>query len=217
MTADGPDDATLMARHVDGDPDAFGILVRRHRERLWAVAMRTLGDREEAADALQDALVSAFRRAHTFRGDAAVTTWMHRIVVNACLDRVRRRKARPAEPLPEDEDRMEELGETLDEDPAAAIEQRSAVLRALRTLPEPQRAAIVLVDMEGYSVEEAARILECAVGTIKSRCARGRAKLLPLLRHLRTGDPAGNHARGPAVPPATVTTHDKQPGGDGDG
>ena len=217
MTDDGPDDASLMARHVDGDPDAFAILVRRHRERLWPVAMRTLGDREEAADALQDALVSAFRRADTFRGDAAVTTWMHRIVVNACLDRVRRRKARPAEPLPEDEDRMEEMGETLDEDPAAAIEQRSAVLRALRTLPEPQRAAIVLVDMEGYSVEEAARILECAVGTIKSRCARGRAKLLPLLRHLRTADPAGNHSRGPAVPPATLTMRDKQPGGDGDG
>jgi RNA polymerase sigma-70 factor, ECF subfamily len=217
VTQAEPDDATLLARHVDGDPDAFGVLVHRHRERLWAVAMRTLGDREEAADALQDALVSAFRRAGTFRGDAAVTTWMHRIVVNACLDRVRRRKARPAETLPEDEDRMEELGETLDEDPAAAIEQRNAVLRALRTLPEPQRAAIVLVDMEGYSVEEAARILECAVGTIKSRCARGRAKLLPLLRHLRTADPAGNHPRGPAVPPATVTMRDKQPGGDGDG
>jgi RNA polymerase sigma factor (sigma-70 family) len=213
VTQAEPDDATLLARHVDGDPDAFGVLVHRHRDRLWAVAMRTLGDREEAADALQDALVSAFRRADTFRGDAAVTTWMHRIVVNACLDRVRRRKARPAEPLPDDEDRMEELGETLDEDPAAAIEQRNAVLRALRTLPEPQRAAIVLVDMEGYSVEEAARILECAVGTIKSRCARGRAKLLPLLRHLR----AGNHSRGAAVPPATVTMHDQQPGGDGDG
>ena len=213
MTDEGPDDATLMARHVAGDPDAFGIIVQRHRDRLWAVAIRTLGDREEAADALQDALVSAFRRAESYRGDAAVTTWMHRVVVNACLDRIRRRKARPAEPLPEDEDRMEELGETLEEDPAAALEERSAVLQALRTLPEPQRAAIVLVDMEGYPVEEAARILDCAVGTIKSRCARGRAKLLPLLRHLRTG----NQPSGSAVPPATVTMLDEQRRGGGDG
>jgi RNA polymerase sigma factor (sigma-70 family) len=213
VTDEGPDDANLMARHVAGDPDAFGIIVQRHRDRLWAVAIRTLGDREEAADALQDALVSAFRRAESYRGDAAVTTWMHRIVVNACLDRIRRRKARPAEPLPEDEDRMEELGETLEADPAAALEERSAVLEALRTLPEPQRAAIVLVDMEGYPVEEAARILDCAVGTIKSRCARGRAKLLPLLRHLRTG----NQPSGSAVPPATVTTLDEQRRGGGDG
>jgi RNA polymerase sigma factor (sigma-70 family) len=212
-----PDDAELLARHVAGDPNAFGVLVKRHRDRLWAVALRTLGDREEAADALQDAFVSAFRRAESFRGDAAFTTWMHRIVVNACLDRVRRRKARPAEPLPEDEDRMEELGQTLDGDPAAVIEQRSAVLRALRTLPDPQRAAIVLVDMEGYSVEEAARMLGCATGTIKSRCARGRAKLLPLLRHLRSPDPSGNPPGDEAVRPASVTALDEQRRGGGDG
>jgi RNA polymerase sigma factor (sigma-70 family) len=217
VTDAAPDDAELMAQHVAGDPDAFGVLVQRHRDRLWAVALRTLGDREEAADALQDALVSAFRRAESFRGDAAVTTWMHRIVVNACLDRVRRRKARPAEPLPEDDDRMEELGEVDEVDAAVAVEERSTVLNALRTLPEPQRNAIVLVDMEGYRVEEAARILGCAVGTIKSRCARGRAKLLPLLEHLRSGDVTGNPAAGTAVPPSTVTLVDEQRRGGGDG
>lgn len=217
MTEPAPDDAELLARHVAGDPDAFGVLVQRHRDRLWAVALRTLGDREEAADALQDAFISAFRRAGSFRGDAAFTTWMHRIVVNACLDRIRRRKARPTEPLPEDEDRMEELGERLDEDPATAVEERSTVLRALRTLPEPQRNALVLVDMEGYPVEEAARILGCAVGTIKSRCARGRAKLLPLLRHLRSPDHAGNPPDERPVPPATVTMFDETQGGGGRG
>jgi RNA polymerase sigma factor (sigma-70 family) len=217
VTEAEPDDAELLARHVAGDPDAFGVLVKRHRDRLWAVALRTLGDPEEAADALQDAFVSAFRRAESFRGDAAFTTWMHRIVVNACLDRVRRRKARPAEPLPEDEDRMAEIGEALDEDPAATVEQRSVVLKALRTLPEPQRNALVLVDMEGYPVEEAARILGCAVGTIKSRCARGRAKLLPLLRHLRSPDSARNPTGTAAVPPATVTTMDETKRGGGDG
>src|SRR3990170_2117485 len=89
------DDRTLLQRHVDGDADAFGELVRRHRNRLWAVALRTTSDPEEAADALQDALLSAFRRADSFRGDSAVTTWLHRIVVNACLDRMRRQRARP--------------------------------------------------------------------------------------------------------------------------
>src|SRR6266699_5648147 len=90
-----PPDAELLRRHVEGDPDAFGQLFVRHRDRLWAVAVRTLSDPEEAADALQDAMISAFRRAESFRGDAAVTTWLHRIVVNACLDRMRRRAARP--------------------------------------------------------------------------------------------------------------------------
>jgi RNA polymerase sigma factor (sigma-70 family) len=217
VTEAAPDDAELLARHVAGDPHAFGVLVQRHRDRLWAVALRTLGDREEAADALQDAFVSAFRRAESFRGDAAFTTWMHRIVVNACLDRVRRRKARPAEPLPEDEDRMAELGQAVDVDPAATVEDRSVVLQALRTLPDPQRNAIVLVDMEGYPVEEAAKILGCAVGTIKSRCARGRAKLLPLLRHLRSPDPSGNPATGQPVPPKTVSMLDETQRGGGNG
>src|SRR5512139_4247194 len=84
-----------MRAHVAGDPAAFGEIVRRHRDRLWAVAIRTLGDREEAADAVQDALLSAFRSGSTsaaFRGEAAVTTWLHRIVVNACIDRARRER-----------------------------------------------------------------------------------------------------------------------------
>ncbi|HZM80697.1 MAG TPA: sigma-70 family RNA polymerase sigma factor, partial [Candidatus Limnocylindrales bacterium] len=88
MTADDPrGDSELLLAHAEGDPEAFAQLFRRHRDRLWAVALRTTGDREEAADALQDALIATFRRAGSYRGDAAVTTWLHRIVVNACLDR----------------------------------------------------------------------------------------------------------------------------------
>ena len=93
-------DAELLAAHVAGDPQAFNDLVIRHRDRLWAVALRTTGDAEEAADALQDGLISAFRNAASFRGEAAVTTWLHRVVVNASLDRLRRRKVRPTVPLP---------------------------------------------------------------------------------------------------------------------
>jgi RNA polymerase sigma-70 factor, ECF subfamily len=199
----GPDDRALLRAHVEGDPDAFGVLFARHRDRLWSVALRTSGDPEEAADALQDALVSAFRRAGSFRGDSAVSTWLHRIVVNACLDRYRRRKVRRLEPLPEDLDDRADLAVTGDQNDPADValehEQRVGVLRALATLPIDQRAALVLVDMEGYSIDEAASILGCATGTVKSRCSRGRARLAPLLASHRRNAGDGNPGAGPRV------------------
>lgn len=168
-------DAELLAGHVNGDSEAFGELFRRHRDRMWAIALRTLGDPEEAADALQDALISAFRRAGSFRGEAAVTTWLHRIVINACLDRIRRRAARPTVPL---------VDQPLP-DPVVAREVGLDVAAALARIPAEQRIAIVLIDMQGYTVEEAAAMLGIPTGTVKSRCARGRARLLPYLAHLR--------------------------------
>jgi RNA polymerase sigma-70 factor, ECF subfamily len=173
--------------HVDGDPEAFGQLFKRHKERLWAVAIRTLGDPEEAADALQDAMISAFRRAGSFRGDSAVTTWLHRIVVNAALDRMRRRTARPT--AGGDEQALDSLaggGGSLS-DPAGTTDTAMDVKAALRRLPPDQQAALVLVDMLGYSVADAAQVLGVSEGTVKSRCARGRARLLPRLSHLRPG------------------------------
>jgi RNA polymerase sigma factor (sigma-70 family) len=182
-------DAELLAAHVAGDPMAFSVLVARHKDRMWAVALRTMRNPEDAADALQDAYISAFRRAASFRGDSQLTTWLHRVVVNACLDRLRRNKVRATEPLPTDPDRAEELAANTDTtDPVLANEQRADIASALSQLNPDQRAALVLVDMEGYPVEEAARMLGCAVGTVKSRCARGRAKLVPLLKHLREPD-----------------------------
>jgi RNA polymerase sigma-70 factor (ECF subfamily) len=195
-TDEGRSDGDLMRAHAAGDPDAFGELVRRHRDRLWAVALRTLGHPEEAADALQDALVSAFRAGRggsAWRGDSAVTTWLHRIVVNACLDRARRRAVRPADPLP-DHDTLEVADR---HDHVAARTTALDVTAALATLPVEQRGALVLVDMYGWSVEDAAEVLDCPVGTVKSRCARGRARLLPLLGE-------GNQPGGPGVPPQTA-------------
>ncbi len=188
---DGPSDSDLLRRHVQGDSEAFGQLFRRHRERLWAVALRTLGDQEEAADALQDAMISAFRRAADFRGESAVTTWLHRIVVNACLDRVRRRAARPTVPLVDTEP-----------SPVAPVDSDTAldVRAALARLPVEQRAALVLVDVQGYSVAEAAVILDVAEGTVKSRCARGRARLAALLGYLRNPVPEAD------VPSQSATT-----------
>jgi len=170
-----------------GNPDAFGRLFLRHRDRLWAVAIRTLSDPEEAADALQDAMISAFRRAGGFRGDSAVTTWLHRIVINACFDRMRRKAARPAAGGA-DERTLDLLaiGQATP-DPSAASDVSLDVQSALRTLPPDQHAALVLVDMLGYSVADAAEILGVSQGTVKSRCARGRARLRPRLAHLRHG------------------------------
>jgi RNA polymerase sigma-70 factor (ECF subfamily) len=181
-------DADLIAAHVAGDPLAFTELVRRHRDRMWAIALRTLGDPDEAADAVQDALISAFRCAGGFRGQSQVITWLHRIVVNACLDRIRRNRARPTAPLPDCGPGEPAL--TLDA--MAARESRLAVDDALRSLPVEQRAAIVLVDVEGYSVAETAQLLGIAEGTVKSRCARGRARLAVLLGHLRNPDANAN-------------------------
>ena len=196
-------DAELLARHVAGDPDAFAELVRRHRDRLWAVALRTLGDREEAADALQDALVSAFRSAHTFRGQSAVTTWLHRITVNACLDRVRRAATRRTAPVA-DEQNLDALMEPEEsaEAPTERAELHRELVAALGTLPAEQRAALVLVDMQGYSVAEAAQVLDVPIGTIKSRCARGRARLLPLVRHLHAAGGGGPGDVAPVAPQA---------------
>ncbi len=170
VSGDPRTDPELLRAHVDGDRDAFGVLFARHRDRLWAVALRTVGNPEDAADGLQDGMIAAYRRADSFRGEAQVTTWLHRVVVNACLDRLRAARSRRAEPLPDD---LEEYGDrgslsvasSPAEDPAdlsVRDERRGQVLHALRELPVEQRAALVLVDMEGYSVAEAADILDCA-------------------------------------------------------
>ncbi|MFC7529009.1 RNA polymerase sigma factor SigM [Actinoplanes sp. GCM10030250] len=193
-----PSDAELIRAHVDGDTRAFAELVRRHRDRLWAVALRTTGDREEAADAVQDALLNAHRNAARFRGESAVTTWLHRIVVNACLDRIRRRQAHPTVPLP-DGNRSDDDNHAGPE-PAAPLPDQDTVLvvrDALAALPADQRAAIVLVDVQGYPVAEAAEMLGVAEGTVKSRCARGRARMALTLGYLRGRDtgPTGETGR----------------------
>ena len=194
--ADGPpSDTELLRRHVAGDSEAFGELFRRHRDRLWAVALRTVGDPEEAGDALQDAMISAFRRAGDFRGDSAVTTWLHRIVVNACLDRLRRKAARPAVSAG-DEQAFEALA-AQDSDPARTTDTRLDINAALQILPPQQRAALLVVDMLGFSVADAAIILDTSQGTVKSRCARARARLLPHVAHLR-----GNRSASESVSPA---------------
>ena len=154
------------------------------------MAIRTLGDPEEAADALQDAMIAAFRRASSFRGDSAVTTWLHRIVVNAALDRMRRRASRPTAGGQDEEalDALATSGRPLS-DPSGTSDTAMDVRAALRRLVPDQQAALVLVDMLGYSISDAADVLGVSEGTVKSRAARGRARLLPRLEHLRPSGP----------------------------
>jgi RNA polymerase sigma-70 factor (ECF subfamily) len=170
-------DAELLAAHVAGDRYAFEELFYRHRRQLHRVARLTSRSPEDAEDALQDAMVSAHRSAGSFRHDAAVSSWLHRIVVNACLDRLRRNKTH--------------LTTALDDvypvaDRTVQVETAIAVHRALMRLPVEQRAAVVAVDMHGYSVADTAAMLGVAEGTVKSRCARARARLAAILGYLET-------------------------------
>jgi len=168
-------DAELLAAHAAGDRYAFEELFLRHQRQLYRLARLTSRTCEDAADALQDAMLSAHRNAGSFRNDAAVSSWLYRIVVNACLDRLRRNKNHLAIQLEDDACWIS--------DPASQTDTAVVVQRALMRLPVSQRAAVVAVDMQGYSVADAARLLGVPQGTIKSRCARARARLALLLRY----------------------------------
>jgi RNA polymerase sigma-70 factor (ECF subfamily) len=163
-------DADLLAAHVAGDRYAFEELIGRHERRLYRLARRTTRNPEDAADAMQDAMLAAHRGAASFRHDAAVGSWLHRIVINACLDRLRR--TQPTTPLSDD---------TAVADRTSQVDTVLVVRRALMRLPAEQRAAVLAVDMHDYSVADAAALLGVAEGTVKSRCARGRARLAGLL------------------------------------
>ena len=180
------EDRQLLARHLAGDRDAFGTMADRHFQRLWPVALRICREPGLAEDALQDAMIAAMRNAGSFRGDARVTTWLHRIVVNACLDTLRRRKRVTLVELPDD------AGPSAVADADDILGQRELRLeveRALARLPADQRTAVVLVDVQGYSVAEAAAILGVPAGTVKSRSHRGRSRLAEHLAHLRNRTP----------------------------
>lgn len=168
-------DAELLAAHVAGDRYAFEELYRRHHRQLYRLARLTSRAREDAEDALQEAMLSAHRAAARFRYDSAVSSWLYRIVLNACFDRLRRGRPLATSTL-------YDVYPVADR--TAQVETTMMVLRALMRLPVEQAAAAVAVDMMGYSVAETARMLKVAEGTVKSRCARARARLAVLLGYL---------------------------------
>ena len=181
-------DADLLAAHVAGDRYAFEELFYRLHRQLHRLAEITSRNREDAADALQDAMLSAHRNASRFRHDASVSSWLYRIVVNACLDRLRRNKSHLTTTL---EDDAYPVG-----DPTPGVDTTLVIERALMRLPVEQRAAVVAVDMQGFSVAETAQLLGVAEGTVKSRCSRARAKLAEMLEYFASDTaPAGRRTR----------------------
>lgn len=174
-------DAELLAAHVAGDRYAFEELFLRHHRQLHRLARLSSRNAEDAEDALQEAMLSAHKGAGSFRHDAAVSSWLHRIVVNACLDRLRRTKSQQCAPL----DDVYAVG-----DQTGQVETAIVVHRALMRLPAEQRAAVVAVDMQGCSIAETAQLLGVAEGTVKSRCARARVRLAAALGYLAVDVPS---------------------------
>lgn len=174
-------DEQLLDAHIAGEPDAFATLIERHQTRLMAIAYRTTNCPEDAHDAYQEALLNAHCMATHYRAEAKVISWLHRIVVNACLDRIRRNKSQHTIPIPS----FDILPLADPRDRTTDVDLAISVGQALDSLPADQRAAVIAVDVEGLSVLDAATRLGVPTGTIKSRCARGRLKLATLLGHLQ--------------------------------
>jgi len=166
-------DAALMARVVEGDHDAFGELMSSCEDRVFSVCLRIVGDRETALDAVQETFLTTFRKAHQFKGKSTFATWAHRIAVNTCYDLLRKRKRRAADSMPEGLDPADPGAQEAVE--AAGL--RPEIHRALATLPPKFRSAVVLADIEGMSLPDAAKALGAPLGTVKSRVFRARRML----------------------------------------
>lgn len=173
MSSVGEPDEELLRSFLDGDNAAFDLLMNRHEARVFAAALRITGSRSDALDATQEAFITAFRRAETFRGESAFGTWLFRIAINAAKDVVRRRK--PTEELTEHEARVSP--QRLDE----SVSLRLDLARALQDLPEEYREAIVMHDLGGIPYDEIAVTTGVRIGTVKSRISRGRRRLAEML------------------------------------
>jgi RNA polymerase sigma-70 factor (ECF subfamily) len=198
-SAGSGDEAALLSALRAGDEGAYVRLVAEHGGRLLAVARRLLRSEEEARDALQEAYLQAFRALPRFEGQARVSTWLHRIVVNAALMRLRRRKARPEEPI-------DPLLPSFRQDGHAAVEFRSwqesaeellaraeiraRVRAAIDRLPETYRTVLLLRDVEELETAEVAELLGVTPNAVKIRLHRARQALRTLLEPVVAGEGA---------------------------
>ena len=174
----------LIGAAQRGDLDAFNQLVLRYQNLLFGIALRLLNDEDMAADAVQEGLISAFRRFHTFRGDS-LRSWLARVIVNACYDELRKKRRQHSIPLEQYNAEGDEIETSYwlvdpEADPEAQYESselEAAIQASLNKLPEIYRLMLVLVDIEGLSYEEAALAARVPVGTVKSRLARARLQM----------------------------------------
>jgi RNA polymerase sigma-70 factor, ECF subfamily len=188
-------DSILVRETKGGNHAAYGELLRRYQDKLYTVVYGLVPNREDALDLTQEVFVKAHTGIERFREDAIFYTWLYRIAVNACIDFNRRRR-RTQDPFSLDDEILAESGyEPVDESPAhdperalANRELRAALHRAIETLSEPLRVAVLLHDVEGLSQKEIAEIMKCPLGTVKSRIQRGRCELRLRLSHLVEGE-----------------------------
>lgn len=189
-------DAESLAVYVDPSRGrsrreaAFHDLVTRHRHRVYAVCLRVLGDHADAEEAAQETFVRLARSAEGFRGDSALSTWLYRVAHNACTDLVRREARRPRTPMAD----VGEVAEAGTDDGATSRADLGAVGAALDQLEEDARTALLLVAVDGLDYAEVAAATDVAVGTVKSRVSRARARLAELL----AADGAASGRGGPA-------------------
>jgi RNA polymerase sigma-70 factor, ECF subfamily len=192
------DDAELLARLREGDDAAYETLVRTYSPRLLSVARRIVSNDEEARDVVQDAFLSAFRNLPRFHGDAKLSTWLHRIVVNMSLMKLRTRKRRPEESIEpllpafladgHYAQKFPTWGERADET-LTRTETRELVRQRIDELPESFRTVLMLRDIEGLDTEETARALDTTVNAVKIRLHRARQALRTLLApHMERGE-----------------------------
>ncbi len=195
-----PGEQQLLERLLAGEEQAYEELVRSYGGRLLAVARRFLPIEEDARDAVQDAFLSAFRSIHRFEGQAQLSTWLHRIVVNASLMKLRTRRRKPEQSIEEllpgyledgHFERPASPWRTDGLDPAEQSELRELVLRSIHSLPEGHRNVLLLRDIESLDTEEAAELLGISPGAVKTRLHRARQALRELLEpHLREAPPS---------------------------
>jgi RNA polymerase sigma-70 factor (ECF subfamily) len=184
-TSAAPPEEELIARSRTGDLAAFNQLVERYQASVYNLCLRMLGAPQPAEDAAQEAFISAYRHLDKFRG-GVFRAWLLRIAANACYDELRRRKARPAASLDESRGEDERTIEAPSPDPtmeehAERLELRAALESALGRLPDEQRLAIILCDVQGLDYVEIAEVMRCSLGTVKSRINRGRSRLRAIL------------------------------------
>lgn len=176
-------DHILIERAQAGDLDGFNDLVTLYQDHLWALVVRMVPDRDQAADVVQEAFFSAYRNLGSYRG-GSVRSWLSRIAINAAMDTQRARKRRPVQPYPELEDESWQPPADEEADPertALAAERSRWLAGALARITADQRTAIVLFDVEGYDYAEIAEVTRVSLGTVKSRIHRGRLTLRTLL------------------------------------
>lgn len=169
----------LIQRASGGDPSAFNRLMAQHEKKMYAVALRMFGNREDAQDCLQEAMLRVYRAIGSFKGQSSFSTWVYRITMNTCLDELRRKKNKQSTSL---DNLLEQGWSPADEGGspekhAVRRELRRELNRVIQELPEDMRSAVVLRDLQGFSYDEIAVMLDVNVGTIKSRISRAREKL----------------------------------------